>query len=312
VKTHQKVPEQARTAFFNAAAIVYNSSMPTPDYLVIGHLSQDMTPEGPRPGGTAAYAARTARAFGLRAAIATACHAADLPANALEGIAVHCIPSAATTTFALETTPRGRRLHLRARAASLGWEAIPEGWRRAPIVHLAPIAGELPADLAGRFPGRFVGITPQGWLRAWNADGTIRPAPWPEAEAVLSHATAAVLSLEDLGNDESRIPALAALVPVLVVTRGAAGATLHWQGETHTIAAPPTQAVDATGAGDIFAAAFFIRLYHTRDPLAAARLAAHTASLSVQRRGLASTLSPAEIRTLLENPQNLRFPPEHL
>ena len=36
------------------------------DYLVIGHLSCDITPEGPRLGGTAAYAALTSHALGLR------------------------------------------------------------------------------------------------------------------------------------------------------------------------------------------------------------------------------------------------------
>jgi len=279
---------------------VYNSPVHTPNYLAIGHLSRDLTPEGPRLGGSVAYAARTARAFGLQAAVVTACNPDTPLGDALEGIAVHCVPSSATTTFALETTPQGRRLVLQARAAApLAWEAIPAAWRRAPLVHLAPVAGELPPTLAARFAGRFVGITPQGWLRAWGADGLIRPTAWPEAETVLAHATAAVLSLEDLGGDESRIPALAEMVPVLVVTQGATGAVVYWQGKAHAIPAPPAREVDATGAGDIFAAAFFIRLYHTRDPLAAARFAAHLAALSVQRRGLASTPTPAEIRALL-------------
>ena len=36
------------------------------DYLIIGHISQDITPSGIQLGGTAAYAALTARACGLR------------------------------------------------------------------------------------------------------------------------------------------------------------------------------------------------------------------------------------------------------
>ncbi len=277
---------------------MYNSPVHTPNYLAIGHLSRDLTPEGPRLGGSVAYAARTAQAFGLQAAVVTSCNPETAFGAALEGIAVHCVPAEATTTFALETAPQGRRLALRARAAPLGWENIPAGWRHAAIVHLAPIAGELPPQLAARFAGRFVGVTPQGWLRAWGSDGTIRPAAWPAAESVLAQATAAVLSLEDLGGDESRIPPLAEMVPVLVVTHGAAGAVVYWQGETYAIPAPPAHEVDATGAGDIFAAAFFIRLYHTRDPLAAARFAARVAARSVERRGLAATPSPAEIQAL--------------
>ena len=41
------------------------------DYLVIGHVTEDLTPTGPRLGGTAAFAALTARAFGLRTGIVT-------------------------------------------------------------------------------------------------------------------------------------------------------------------------------------------------------------------------------------------------
>ena len=33
------------------------------DYLVIGHVAHDLTPEGPRLGGTAAYSALTAMAL---------------------------------------------------------------------------------------------------------------------------------------------------------------------------------------------------------------------------------------------------------
>jgi hypothetical protein len=41
------------------------------DYLVIGHLTQDIIPDGFRLGGTAAYSALTARALGLRVGIVT-------------------------------------------------------------------------------------------------------------------------------------------------------------------------------------------------------------------------------------------------
>jgi sugar/nucleoside kinase (ribokinase family) len=53
--------------------------------------------------------------------------------------------------------------------------------------------------------------------------------------------------------------------------------------------------VDATGAGDIFAAAFFIRLFSTRDPWEAARFATLIASHSVTRMGLNGIPTPQEI-----------------
>ena len=39
------------------------------DYLIIGHVTQDITPNGPMIGGTASYASLTARALGMRVRI---------------------------------------------------------------------------------------------------------------------------------------------------------------------------------------------------------------------------------------------------
>jgi sugar/nucleoside kinase (ribokinase family) len=53
--------------------------------------------------------------------------------------------------------------------------------------------------------------------------------------------------------------------------------------------------VDPTGAGDIFAAAFFTRLLKTRDPWEAARFATLLASYSVSRVGLQGIPTVKEI-----------------
>ena len=47
------------------------SSSSSPEYLAIGHLSVDRTPEGPMLGGTVMYGALTAARFGARAAVLT-------------------------------------------------------------------------------------------------------------------------------------------------------------------------------------------------------------------------------------------------
>ncbi|HAX70479.1 MAG TPA: hypothetical protein DCY14_12775, partial [Anaerolineae bacterium] len=56
---------------------------------------------------------------------------------------------------------------------------------------------------------------------------------------------------------------------------------------------------DATGAGDIFAAAFFARCVRTRDPWEAARFATQLASYSVTRVGLQGIPTPKEIEQCL-------------
>jgi sugar/nucleoside kinase (ribokinase family) len=102
-----------------------------------------------------------------------------------------------------------------------------------------------------------------------------------------------------VGGDEDRIEAMASATRVLAVTEGPAGARLYWNGDLRRFRAPDREEVDATGAGDIFAAAFFWRLYATRDPWAAARFATHLASFSISRSGLEGIPTQEEIQTCL-------------
>jgi len=268
------------------------------DYLVIGHIACDLTPAGPRLGGTAAYAALTARALGLRVGVVTA-GGDEVPLEVLDGIQVINSGVEHSTTFENVYTSQGRHQIIRYVAPDLRYEAIPLIWRDAPIVHVGPIAGEAKSLADGKFPSSMLGLTPQGWLRAWDANGRVQPGAWPEALPALAKAHAAVLSLEDVAGDEEQIEAMAIACRVLAVTEGAAGARLYWNGDLRRFRALPVTEVDSTGAGDIFAAAFFWRFSVTHDPWAAAQFATHLASYSVTRRGLDGIPRKAEIQSCL-------------
>ena len=273
--------------------------MPRVDYVIAGHFSQDQTPDGGwHLGGTAAYAALTARAFGLRVGVVTAA-TADLPLDRLDGVFVQRVESADNTVFENMETPQGRRQVLHRRAAALTWAHIPARWRHVPWLHLAPIVDELPHTWDENLSPGFLGATLQGWLRAWDARGQVHPAFPADELPVLDHLGAAVISIEDVRGDEILIDELVLRIPVLAVTEAAEGARLYWRGDVRRFRAPRVQQVDATGAGDIFSAAFFIRLRQTRDPWEAARFAVHLASLSVTRRGLDSVPTRQEIQQSL-------------
>jgi sugar/nucleoside kinase (ribokinase family) len=265
------------------------------DYLVVGHLSCDLTPSGPRLGGTAAYAALTARALGLRAGVITA-WGGELPLDALDGIQVWQAPCERSTTFENAYGPGGRVQRLLHIAPDLRPEDVPPDWRNIPILHLGPIACEGKAVAAAGFTPALLGLTPQGWLRRRDEAGRVWPGDWPEAAEALPLAGAVVISIEDVGGDEARIESMALASRVLAVTEGPAGVRLYWNGDVRRFQAPPVDEVDATGAGDVFAAAFFFRLYTTRDPWDAARFATRLASFSVARPGLQAVPTPDEIR----------------
>jgi hypothetical protein len=268
------------------------------DYLIIGHLTRDLTPQGPRLGGTAAFAGLTAHALGLRVGIVTS-WGAELPLGPLRPIPIISYPADQSTTFENIYTDKGRIQIIHSVAPRLDYHLIPEPWRQAAIVHLGPVAQEVEPGLVRHFPDALVGITPQGWLRAWDEQGHVHPSEWPEASFTLQNAGAAVLSIEDVVCNESRIEEMASASRILVVTEGASGARVYWNGDVRRFRPPIVEEIDSTGAGDIFAASFFTRLYMTRDPWESARFANQIAATSVTRTGLDSIPTPEEIQECL-------------
>jgi len=257
-----------------------------PDFLVIGVVTKDVVPGGHTIGGTATYAALTARNLGYRAAVLTSAEPTlDLGA-ALAGVDVHRVPSAATTTFDNQYVDGQRRQYLYAVADPIAATDVPASWRQAPVVHLGPLARELPADLPAHFPHSLVGVTPQGWLRTWDGDDRlVRRRDWVEAPTVLAHTDVLVFSEEDVAGDQETIAAWVRLVPILIVTQGARGADVYVQGKPRHVNAFPAREVDPTGAGDVFAAAFLLRFHESGDPYEAARFAHCVASFCVEGPG---------------------------
>ncbi len=268
------------------------------DYLLIGHLTLDITASGPQVGGSVAFAALTAQAMGLKVGIVTA-WGEELPLGPLEGIPIINAGAEHSTTFENTYTPEGRVQTVHHIAPSLDYYHVPEAWRSAAVVHLAPVAQEISPSLARHFPEAMLCMTPQGWLREWDANGRVQTCDWPEASFTLGQADAAVISREDMQGDVSRIEALAVACPALAVTDGPRGTTLYAFGQEHFIQPPATEEVDPTGAGDIFAAAFFARYHLGGDPLEAARFANALATRSVTRRGLAGAPTPDDIYDLM-------------
>jgi len=195
------------------------------DYLVIGHVTHDLTPSGSRLGGTAAYSALTAQALGMRVGIFTA-SGAETDLNVLQDILVVSAPSPYSTTFENIYTQSGRKQILHHQAERLSFKNVPETWRKAPIIQLGPVAQELDAVLPDSFSPSLIGLTPQGWMRAWDETGQVTQTDWESAEQALGQAGAVVLSVEDVSGDDERIEFMAAHTRILVVTEAAAGARL--------------------------------------------------------------------------------------
>lgn len=268
------------------------------DYLAIGHVAVDITPAGNQLGGSVAYAALTARALGLRVGIVTSA-GSEAPLQSLNEMQIVNIHSEFSTTFENVKTVQGRKQTLHHKASNINFEHVPPIWQNASIVHLAPIAQEVDLKLAGQFPSAQIGVTPQGWMRAWDENGKVQACAWENSEQVLGQVGSVVMSVEDINRDLELAESMAHQTRILCLTEGELGSVLHWNGDRRRFRAPVVEEVDATGAGDIFAAAFFVRLSNTRDPWEAARFATSIAAYSVTRTGLHGIPTKREIESCL-------------
>jgi sugar/nucleoside kinase (ribokinase family) len=267
-----------------------------PNYLLVGHVTRDVVSDGFLLGGTVTYAGLAAVALGRRVAAVTSVGADLRLADILPGISIRNQPAEVTTTFENVYHDGHRQQWLRSVAASLDINLIPDDWRSARIVHLAPLAGEFGPDLVFALrDSRVLGLTAQGWMRSWDAEGRVRRAPWREADEVLPYCDAVVFSEEDVEGDWDLCHRYAQQARLLVVTQGVRGCTVFESGRAWQVPGFPVTEVDATGAGDVFAAALFVGLGDGKTPVEAAQFANCVASFAVEVRGAGGIPSLASI-----------------
>ena len=105
---------------------------------------------------------------------------------------------------------------------------------------------------------------------------------------------------------EEAFVALSSRYPNVVVTKGAAGSRVRWNGITADVPAYAVTPVDATGAGDMYAGAFLYGVLHKHDPEHAGRLASYASAQVVAQYGARLRTSHIEVRdTILQRAKTL-------
>lgn len=283
------------------------------DYLAVGHVTCDRiedAPGGPReqPGGGAFYSALQAARLGLRTLIVTKGVPAQLErllAPYRAELDVRVSPSEHTTTLSTRGSGPERVQRLCAWAGAIDEPLEPS----ARIVHLAPVARETPALLPTRKPSAqtpsalpagvpFVGVTPQGLVRAWDREGHIAPTPL-HRDMLPERLDAAVISEREL---ESCAELLEREPPALVAITAGSDPIRLCPSEG-TMVCIPAIAVpaphDDLGAGDVFAAALFVALHGGSPPGQAARIASAAAAVRVSGGGPDAVGDRASIESAL-------------
>ena len=258
------------------------------DYTTVGHVTIDVLADGARrAGGTAFYSALQAARLGQRTLVITQGVEREIeeliePYMDELDIEIHLAP--ATTT--LRTSGAGASREQRV----LAWAGrMPDDLRiDSAILHLAPIAREGPAGWGGRTG--FVGLTPQGMARAWRAAGEeiFLAAPVePAATQLARTADALVLSEQERASCAAMIASAREAGATVAVTAGAAPTRilLAGGGSLALEVAPVDDPGDDLGAGDVFAAAFFVALSEGQTPERAASFAAAAATVRMNGEG---------------------------
>ena len=256
-----------------------------PRVLLIGDMMTDVIvrPEGPlahgsdrraairfEPGGSAANQAVWLASFGAPVDFVARVGLSDVEAEsarlASAGVTPHLIgdPERPTGKLVALIDASGERSFFTDRGANEALSAadIPNALiEGAALVHLsgysffAPSPRDAVLDVMRRADGTPVSVDPASaeFLREAGPEKFLE---WTRGAGILfpNEEEAEVLTGSD--DPETQCARLAALYPLVVVKRGASGCVAAEGARRWRVSAPKVEAIDCTGAGDAFAAAF--------------------------------------------------------
>jgi sugar/nucleoside kinase (ribokinase family) len=275
-----------------------NRPFTQPNYILIGHVTCDVLDDGTTAlGGTASYATLTAGVLGFSVGLLTSV-STDLDTSVLAPVAdIVVSPALKTTTFKNIYLNGSRQQYIYHLANKLEPRLLPECWKAPLIAHIGPIFNECNLDLLSQFrDGTYLGVTLQGWLREKKPDGRVIPRFPQDGLGIFRGASAVIISEDDIQGNWRYAETLARATPLLIVTCGARGGFIYEHNQRTAFSAPRVKEVNPTGAGDIFAAAFFYAATRGCNACTAASFASCLAARSVTRTGLASVPTTEEVR----------------
>lgn len=314
---------QTRKPFRNQQRRSSLQSMRTPDYLLIGHITADLEDDGTvQLGGTALYSGLAAAHMGANVAILTrGAYGRTVAGMEVPGLGefadrlqIVVQDADVPTTFTNQYMGTRRTQQIRHWAGPIDLRGMPPHWGNAKIVHLGPVADEIdPRRITGLTTG-FLGVTPQGWMRDWPRErgGMVKHVPLRLPVDLVNRLDSAIVSDEEIFHSRELIERVGER-RMSVVTRGPEGATIyHSLGRSADLRPGEKQfrmvdipGIDVkvkslTGAGDVFAAAFFLKASEaTSSALEAGRFANAVAALSLREIGVGVVPELSEVNALL-------------
>jgi len=259
-------------------------------YFLVGHFSKDLLKgESFQLGGTVFYSGILAKKLGFKVNILTS-YGKDLKEKVkneslLQKTKIFNLTSQKSTTFKniYLKNQNKRKQYLLSLARKITLKNLSKNYRTQ-ILHLAPIFNEIDPKITKKFKADFVGATLQGWLRKRNAKFRVMFSLWKDYKKFLPNFDAAICSIEDIKNNFSVAKEFAKYSKLFVLTTGERGCVIFEKSKITEIF--PTKVLRNgyfTGAGDVFASAFFIKFYETKNPYLSGEFANKVAGLHIEQ-----------------------------
>ncbi len=221
-------------------------------------------------GGSATFVSLAAKKLGAKVGVVSKVgkdfrrHLAWLRENGVDVSHVQIEEDMSTTSFVLSYSDNQRRLQLIDRAPQILLGDVPT-CLRARVIHVAPIADELPLKAVQKLRDKapLISVDPQGFLREFDETGYMKLRRLEDISYlipcdVLKSSTEEIRMVTGYAKLGASIKKLSRLgVKTILVTMGEKGALAYLNEKFYHIPAyKPKVFKDPTGAGDVFIGAF--------------------------------------------------------
>ncbi len=276
------------------------------DLVTVGHLAIDLITSSkiasPRStlGGSSTYTSIAAAKLGAKVSVISKVgeefqneYLEWLKANGVDLSGLRQVKGAATTKFIITYKNGQRKLQLKSCAPPISRLDISDSLQTKAL-HIAPIANEIQNAAITKLRGltEILSLDPQGFIRAFDKEGSMRLKPWKANQALMqidiykssSREIRMVTRLQKLPQAMREIRDYGA--KIVMVTRGMKG-TILLVDDTfyHIPTCKPRVFRDPTGAGDTFIGAFLAEYLQGKEPLWCACVGSAASSFVVEGIG---------------------------
>jgi sugar/nucleoside kinase (ribokinase family) len=255
---------------------------------LVGHFTKDLIEDKKfQIGGTVFYSGILAKKFGFNVEILTSfgkdLEKVILKHKFLKKIKIFALKSKNSTTFKNVYFKNKRKQYVFEIARKISSRNLSKNIF-AEILHLGPVMNEVDPKIAKKIKANFLGATLQGWLRKKNKNSSVSFCLWKGYKKYLPIFDVAICSKEDLRGNLSLAKEFAKHSKLFVLTTGEKGCLIFEKSKITQIF--PKKVLKEgyfTGAGDVFACAFFTKFYQTKNPYLSGEFANEIARLHIEK-----------------------------